>query len=131
MAKEFQRTDRVADQIQRELAYLIQHKLKDPRMRQMVTIAAVKVTRDLSSAKVYVTVFDQRLEKPEIEETIKILNHAKGFFRTALSQRLATRTVPALNFIYDKVGVDANRLAQLIDHALENATSPLDDDPSE
>ena len=55
MAKDYPRSYRVADQIQRELSDLIKHELKDPRMPDMVTVAGVEVTKDLSSAKVYVS----------------------------------------------------------------------------
>ena len=57
MAQEYSRTQRVADQIQRELAALIQREVKDPRVG-MATVSAVEVSRDLSHAKVFVTIFN-------------------------------------------------------------------------
>ena len=57
MPKEFSRTDRMADVIQRELSMLIQREIKDPRLPAIVTISGVKVTRDFAYAKVYFTVF--------------------------------------------------------------------------
>ena len=54
MAKEYARTQRVADYLQRELAALIQHEVRDPRVG-MVSITGVDVSRDLGHAKVYYT----------------------------------------------------------------------------
>ena len=55
MAKDYSRTQRIGDQMQRELAVLIQREIKDPRLG-LVTITAVDVSRDLSHAKVFITV---------------------------------------------------------------------------
>ena len=64
MPKEFSRIDRVADQIQRELAQMVQRDIKDPRLG-MVTVNAVKVSRDLGYADVYVSLLttDRRIRK--------------------------------------------------------------------
>jgi ribosome-binding factor A len=75
MPKDYSRTLRVADQIQRELADLIQNEIKDPRIGQ-ITITAVEVTRDYSHAKVFFTTLASREEKFLVENG---LEHAKGF----------------------------------------------------
>ena len=72
MPKDFNRTRRVAEQMQRDLALLIQQEIKDPRLG-MVTVSGVDVSRDLSLAKVYVTVMG---ENPDIELTLDILQKA-------------------------------------------------------
>lgn len=114
MPKEFSRTLRVAEQIQRELAQLIQRELKDPRVG-MVTVADVEVTTDLSHARVYVSVLD---EDPGAEEAaIMALNHAAGFLRRELSHRLSLRNTPALRFIHDQTTEKANHLAALLKQA--------------
>jgi ribosome-binding factor A len=56
MAREFARTDRVGQEIQKEVAMIIQREVKDPRLG-MVTVSAVEITRDLAYAKVFVTFF--------------------------------------------------------------------------
>ena len=56
MAREFARTDRVAQEIQKEIAMIIQREVKDPRLG-MVTVNAVEITRDLAYAKIFVTFF--------------------------------------------------------------------------
>ena len=87
MAREFSRTQRIADQVQRDLAQLIQFEIKDPRMG-MVTISHVKIAKDLGYADVYVTVLplgDQD-EATAIKESLTVLNNAAGFLRGELAR---------------------------------------------
>ena len=127
------RTQRVADQIRREIAVLIQMELNDPRIG-MVSVIAVKVSRDLSYAKIYVTVLNSladsgavnsstlsapgQLDKLEIEENLKALNKASGYLRSLLAKRLTLRSVPKLRFHYDGSVERGRHLSELIDHAL-------------
>jgi ribosome-binding factor A len=115
MPREFSRTRRVAELLQRELADLIQYEIKDPRVSGMVTIADVKVSRDLAYATIYVTVLD---EAPKKMETVSVLNKAAGFLRSALAQRVSLRTMPRLRFVYDTSVETGARLSQLIDQAI-------------
>ena len=98
MAREYSRTVRVAEQLRRELAVLIQQEVKDPRVG-MVTVSDVEVTTDLAHAKVYVTVLDG---EQKIAETLAALNRAAGFLRRELGRRLVLRTIPRLQFYYDR-----------------------------
>lgn len=77
MAKEYSRTQRIGDQMQRELAQLIRREIKDPRVG-LVTITAVDVSRDVGHAKIFMTVMGQDSAE-EIAQTIKVLNSAAGF----------------------------------------------------
>lgn len=97
MAKEFSRTQRVGGQIQRELAQMIQQEVRDPRVG-FVTISDVEVSRDLTHAKVFVTVLDP---KQSVDETLQALNRAGGFMRRLLGKRIIMRVVPELHFVYD------------------------------
>lgn len=110
----FNRTDRVADVIQRELARIIQKEFKDPRVG-FLTIVNVEVSKDLAHAKVFVTVF----EEIKVEETIHTLNEASGFFRTLLSKSMKLRITPRLRFIYDSSTVYGNHLSSLIDRCVD------------
>ena len=74
------------------------------------------VTRDLSFAKVYISLLESDDEK--IAAIIKVLNHASGFIRSVLSQKLTARKVPQLSFVYDSSIRYGNRLSQLIDEAV-------------
>ncbi len=113
---EYSRTQRVADQIQRELATLIQLEMKDPRLG-MVTVSAVELSRDMSYAEVYVTVLEQA-DSAEVELTLKILSGAAGFLRTRLAKRVQLRAVPHLRFHYDESVARGQRLSALIDQAV-------------
>lgn len=98
MVQEFSRTQRVGGQIQRELAQIIQQELCDPRLG-LVTISAVKVSKDMAHAKVFIT-----LMKPEqdVDATLKVLKKASGFLRRALGKRIVLRVLPELHFVYDR-----------------------------
>lgn len=114
MPKDFSRTLRVADQIQRELADLLQNEIKDPRINQ-ITLTAVEVTRDYAYAKIYYTTLDHQEKNGVIE---KGLEHASGFLRSSLSKRINLRQVPQLIFIYDKSIERGAYLSKLIDEAI-------------
>ena len=99
MAKEYSRTERVADYLQRELAGLIQHEVRDPRVG-MVSITGVNVSRDLGHARVYYTSLESDSSE-EAAETTEALNRAAGFMRSALSRDSSMRSVPQLRFYFD------------------------------
>lgn len=116
MAREFARTDRVADAIQRILAKSIAQEVRDPRVG-MVNINDVKVTRDMAYAKVYVT-FVGRDSEAESVAAAEALNHAAGFLRGIVAKELDIRVTPKLQFIYDKTSVHGQKLSSLIDQAI-------------
>jgi len=99
MAKEYARTQRVADYLQRELATLIQQEVRDPRVG-MVSITGVEVSRDLGHAKVYCTVMGSDSGE-DARESIEVLNKAAGFLRSLLSRDSNMRSVPQLRFYFD------------------------------
>lgn len=99
MAKEYARTQRVADYLQRELAALIQHEVRDPRVG-MVSITGVDVSRDLGHARIYCTVMGSDSGE-DAQESIEALNKAAGFLRSLLSRDSAMRSVPQLRFYFD------------------------------
>lgn len=112
-----QRMQRLADQIQREVAGLIRSELKDPRLG-MVTISAVKVSKDMGYAEIYVTVLGKELDV-DYAPSLAILNNAAGFLRGALGKSLQVRMIPRLRFHYDEVVVRGNRMAELIHQAID------------
>lgn len=116
-----QRTQRLADQIQRELAILIRQELKDPRLG-MVTVSSVKVSPDMGYADIYVTVIGSNLdEKPD--ESIRILNDAAGFLRGEVGRAIRTRVTPRLRFHFDEITARGNRMAALISQAVREDTA--------
>jgi len=113
------RSYRVADQIQRDVAELIRD-LKDPRIG-MVTINSVEVSPDYAHAQIYFSVLVG--EPAESEEA---LNEAAGWLRNSLFKMLAIHTVPTLHFHFDRTTERAADLSALINRA--NATRAKDDD---
>ncbi|MEO5765635.1 MAG: 30S ribosome-binding factor RbfA [Casimicrobiaceae bacterium] len=114
MKRGSQRAQRVADQIQRELADLLHNEVKDPRVGD-VTITVVDVTGDLAHANVH---FSHLAGKAQADDAVAALGHAGGFLRSALAQRLNLYSVPQLHFVYDDSIESGMRLSQLIDAAV-------------
>ena len=116
MAKEYSRTDRVADYLKRELASLLQFEIRDPRVG-MVSITDITVSKDLGHARVYCTVLGKEDEE-EAKESLAVLNKAAGFMRTQLSKDSNMRTVPQLRFYFDKSVGRGAYLEDLIERAV-------------
>ncbi|GGD07627.1 30S ribosome-binding factor RbfA [Halopseudomonas salina] len=116
MANENSRTHRVADQMQRELALLIQREIRDPRLG-MITITAVDVSRDLAHAKVYITLMNKDSDE-EIAENLAILKNVAGFLRMQLGKVMKLRSVPQLHFHYDESVRRGVHLSSLIERAV-------------
>ena len=110
----FARTDRVAEQIRRDLSELIRTELRDPRVQQ-VSITAVEVTPDYAHAKVFFSVLTGNPE-----ETTEGLNQAAGFLRNGLFKRLHIHTVPTLHFVYDRTPERASDMNALIAKAVSS-----------
>ena len=118
------RTARVARQVQQELSQIIEEELKDPRVG-MVTLTSVHMTPDLRIARVYFS----RLGKAEDREGAKIaLEHAAGFLRRELGQRLRLRYLPELRFFIDDSLERYDRISELLDSPAHPVTSSDDDD---
>jgi ribosome-binding factor A len=89
--------ERIASMLQKEISYILANEVKDKDIK-FITVTAVKVTNDLSYAKVYVTVLDQNKK----DQIMKALKNASGFIRGQLHERVDIRHIPELNFIYDE-----------------------------
>lgn len=136
MPKEFSRIDRIADQIQRELAQMIQREIKDPRLG-MVTINAVKVSRDMGYADIYVSLLttEELTEESEsVQASLGVLRKAAGFLRGQLGRAMKLRMVPHLRFHFDTLLGKSRRMDALINEAVGKAPPVAranDDDDSE
>ena len=124
MPREFPRTRRVGEQMQRELAAILHEELKDPRLG-MISVSGVEVSRDLAHARVFISVLGG---EEDVSETIKVLNKAAGFLRHQLGQRMRLRAVPQLRFLYDESLAEGARMDALIAAALAGRRPPGDDD---
>lgn len=123
MANDFKRTDRVSGLIQRKLAQIILTEVKDPRLPRIITVSAVKVSPDMSMAKIYITVLG---EQSDSQLTMDILNKASSFLRTVLARSIKLRIVPHLKFVYDESIEYGTKLRQLIDEV-----APITDEPQQ
>lgn len=125
MPKDYSRSRRIAEQIQRELAGLVRLELKDPRVAGLLTITDVEVSADQSHAKVFFTLLG---DETRVKETTTGLTRAAGFLRTQLAQRMKLRTVPTLEFKYDASVERGMKLSRLIDEAVGSAPKHKDDE---
>lgn len=96
MPKEFSRSQRMAEQIRRDLSEIVREELHDPRMG-FLSFTAVKLSRDMSNAVIYCSVINEAEKK----ESLETLNRAAGFLRSSLARRGTARSVPSLKFIHD------------------------------
>lgn len=117
MPKGYTRTDRIAEQIQREVAQMLRLDVKDPRVR-MITLTGVEVTKDYSHAKVFYTSLDG------VSDTVQQgLEHASGYLRSQLAHSMKLRITPQLHFVYDPSIERGAHLSQLIDQAVASDKS--------
>src|SRR5262245_22784201 len=114
MPKDYPRSRRIAEQVQRELSDIIRLELKDPRVG-LITITDVEVTADHKLAKVFFTLLG---DEAKVAEATRGLQHAAGFLRSELARRFEMRSVPRLMFVHDSSVERGARLSQLIDTAV-------------
>ncbi|HEX9035894.1 MAG TPA: 30S ribosome-binding factor RbfA [Ktedonobacterales bacterium] len=121
------RQDQLGQVITHELSDLMRLRMKDPRIG-FVSITAVEVTKDLSYAKVYVSVMGSPEEQ---RDTMRALHHAAGFLRHELAQRLTIRHVPELTFQLDESIARGARVIELLNQVSGNATGATPAPPTE
>ncbi len=126
MPKNYSRSDRVSEQIRRELAELIRMEVKDPRVG-FVTLTSVEVSPDYAHAKVYFTTIEGEGAVPELALGLR---RASGFLRRELGRRIRIHTIPELHWVYDRSIEHGATLSALIDEAVksdeEHHTEALD-----
>ncbi len=110
------RIRRVESLIQTELATLIHNEIDDPKL-QWLTVTGVRVSADLSYAKVYVVFHDEIDAEPKID----LLNQYVKPMRYQLSKIVKLRKTPELQFFYDYSISEGNRIDALLKEALEKS----------
>lgn len=115
--KNYSRSSRVAEQIRRELAELIQLELKDPRV-SLVTLTDVEVTADYTHANVFYT---SLAGADHLAEIAQGLTRASSFLRRELGKRISIHHLPELHFLYDSSVERGTYLSQLIDQAVHSS----------
>ncbi|PVX33006.1 ribosome-binding factor A [Pasteurella langaaensis DSM 22999] len=127
MAREFKRSDRVAQELQKEIAVILQREVKDPRIG-MVTISDVEVSKDLAYAKIFVTfLFDH--DKAAIEQGMKGLEKASPYIRSLVGKAMRLRIVPELRFVYDQSLVEGMRMSNLVSDVIRKDEERHIEDP--
>lgn len=116
MPKEFGRSERVASQMQKELALILQREVRDSRLG-FITVNEVVLTKDLAVAKVYVTVLNA--DQAGKQANVKALNEIAPFIRHELAKRMRLRHISELHFIYDHSFDTGMRVSELL-HELED-----------
>ena len=119
MAREFSRTERVNQQLHKEVAMILQHEFKQryPDIG-MITVSEVEVSRDLSHAKVFVSFYLDNEEKNNRD--FKTLKDGAGFVRSLLAKRIKMRAVPSIHFQRDNSMRDGARIGALVDQAISD-----------
>ncbi|MCX7087198.1 MAG: 30S ribosome-binding factor RbfA [Methylococcales bacterium] len=123
MPKEFGRSARVSSQLQKELSLVFQRDLKDPRLG-LLTVNEVEVTKDLSVAKVYVTVLN--VDEQGKRDNVKLLNQLAPQIRHDVAKRMRLRHISELRFFYDDSFDTGMRVAQLLSEVNIAARSETD-----
>lgn len=102
--------ERISDALIEQISYILATEVKNNHIK-FVTITDVKVSSDLSYAKVYFTVLDSSKK----EETLKALKEASGFIRHELRDRVEIRQIPELTFVYDESIEQAKKIEDIIE----------------
>ena len=128
MAREFSRSRRVAQQLQKELAMIVMREIKAKEFG-MITINEVDLSRDLSYAKVYFTLLN---DSPElIKKAVEMLNETAPFIRSLMGSKMKLRIVPELRFYYDKSLSEGIRMASMVTKAVREDKEKSNNDPIE
>ena len=104
------KVERISDALIEEISYILANDVKNSDIN-FVTITDVKVSNDLSYAKVYYTVLDDSKK----ETTAKALKEASGFIRHELRERVEIRQIPELTFVYDDSINEAKKIENIIE----------------
>ena len=118
MLQEVNRASRIAQELKKELSFIIQYSLRDPRLNTMITVSEVLLSPDFSYAKIFITLLNDQ-DTLIAKETIKILKNATGFIRTLLSKKIKLRITPKLFFIYDNSFIEGIRISKVISNAIK------------
>ena len=108
------KVERVKKRIKIEASQIIQRELSDPRMG-FVTVTKVELTEDFKFASIYVSIL---ADGPEQRNTMRALEHARGFIQSEIARRLRTKQTPRITIKFDPSIEGSIRISQLIDRAL-------------
>ena len=104
------RADRIADRIREELSEMLVQDVADPRLSG-ISVTDVRVDRELAYAEIYVSALEGTARS---RQALDALDHAQGFLRRELAQRIELRVFPRLRFHWDPTFERAERIERLI-----------------
>lgn len=119
-----ERSERVGEEMRDVVAALLRDGVKDPRLPAMVSVVSVDMSKDLSHAKVYVSVLGDDKAKKDAAAALK---SASGFLRREVAARIRLRVAPELHFVIDDSIERGFRIAKLIDEANRGLRTPRDE----
>lgn len=119
MNQEVSRPTRVALEIRKTLTELLHKETKDPRL-SLLNITECKISKDLAVVTVYFTIIGKNEADPEVQDALKALQKAKGFFRSEIGKRMRLRITPEIRFFFDSVAENASHIESLIQKALHS-----------
>ena len=118
------RVSQIGEEIKRVISQLLRTKIKDPRISDMVSITEVRVTNDLSFAKVFVSVFGTEDEK---NDTLEGLRNAEGFIKKEIGRNVKMRIMPKLIFELDDSVEESLRLEKILEE-IKTKEDPIEDE---
>lgn len=104
------RMERINSEIQKEISYIINNKLRDPQLNAIISVSNVEVTPDLAEAKVFLTSFGAT----PTSEIVARIKGAGSFIRGELTKRIKLRITPRLNFFEDQSTQYANKIDDIL-----------------
>ncbi|CAL4324117.1 30S ribosome-binding factor RbfA [Buchnera aphidicola] len=113
MEKSFNRSSRIAQELQKKIAMIIQYSLKDPRVKIMITVSQVRLSRDLSYAQVFIS-FLETENNLTVKKILMLLNKASGYIRKLLCKTMNLRMVPNIVFFHDDSFFKGNKISILL-----------------
>lgn len=118
------RTDRIAEEIKKEVSRLIRENIKDPRLPEFVSVTAVKVSKDLRHAKIYVSIYGDEEKK---NAAMAALTSAAGFIRREIGQSISLRYTPEIQFKLDESIEHGMHITRLIEETMGGSGQSQDD----
>ena len=119
------RAQRLSEEIKREVSDILRNGVKDPRVNALISIAQVKVSRDLGYARIYVSLFGSQREK---KDALEGLERARGFIKRELGGRLKLRCVPDISFLADDSIEYGSHIDQLLKKVIKSEETGKEND---
>ncbi|WP_422667291.1 30S ribosome-binding factor RbfA [Buchnera aphidicola] len=117
MEQFFSRSDRISQELQKNIAFIIQHSLNDPRFNTLITVSEVKLSKDLSYAQVFVSFYKDN-DQYHIKKIIIMLNKASGYIRKLLCKKMRLRIIPYIIFYNDDSLLQGNKISMILNNIM-------------